>query len=355
MARKKSDIREHAKELAKLGARKGGQARAAVLTAQERRDIARQAVLARWRKQKGESYQPPEVRAPKPARSGSSATVRPRKEDLPHSLYSGSVRVGPLELNCHVLSDGRRVFIQGAAEAARRGAPRTVELDTFLSRVPAVPGAALHGPNVRFRIADTPSPNPGYEATYLVDVAHAYLKAMDEGRLTPLQVPLARQAQVITRDLARAGITALIDSGTGFEEVRLKRAHQVALQAFIAHDIQEWALRFPEEFWTELARLEGVRHTARSRPLRWGRYVMLFVYDAIEQDTDNRIRARQHGLGFQPDYRRWLEEYNQEQLHAHLKRVVATMRRCKNLAEFQVTLERVFKRVPAEVGFAPAS
>ena len=40
----------HAVALARLGARKGGLARAAKLTAQERREIARKAAEARWRK-----------------------------------------------------------------------------------------------------------------------------------------------------------------------------------------------------------------------------------------------------------------------------------------------------------------
>jgi len=40
----------HAVALARLGARKGGLARAAKLTAAERSDIARRAAVARWRK-----------------------------------------------------------------------------------------------------------------------------------------------------------------------------------------------------------------------------------------------------------------------------------------------------------------
>jgi hypothetical protein len=40
----------HAVALAKLGASKGGKARAKVLTAEERREIARRAALARWKK-----------------------------------------------------------------------------------------------------------------------------------------------------------------------------------------------------------------------------------------------------------------------------------------------------------------
>jgi len=39
----------HAVALSRLGARKGGLARAAKLTAQQRREIARKAAEARWR------------------------------------------------------------------------------------------------------------------------------------------------------------------------------------------------------------------------------------------------------------------------------------------------------------------
>lgn len=45
MAKRKNP---HAVALSRLGARKGGQARAAKLSAQKRKDIARKAAKARW-------------------------------------------------------------------------------------------------------------------------------------------------------------------------------------------------------------------------------------------------------------------------------------------------------------------
>jgi len=44
------DFNEHAAALARLGARRGGLARAARLTPKQRRDIARAAARARWKK-----------------------------------------------------------------------------------------------------------------------------------------------------------------------------------------------------------------------------------------------------------------------------------------------------------------
>ena len=42
----------HAVALSQLGAKKGGKARAAALSAEKRREIARKASLARWAKEK---------------------------------------------------------------------------------------------------------------------------------------------------------------------------------------------------------------------------------------------------------------------------------------------------------------
>ncbi len=51
MAKKKNP---HAVALGKIGGAKGGKIRAAKLTAERRREIARKAVLARWEKAKEE-------------------------------------------------------------------------------------------------------------------------------------------------------------------------------------------------------------------------------------------------------------------------------------------------------------
>ncbi len=89
------------------------------------------------------------------------------------------------------------------------------------------------------------------------------------------------------RACARVGIIALIDEATGYQEIREKRALQAKLRAFIADQMGEWVKRFPDDFWYELARLEGIRYSQRNSPLRWGKYVMAFVYDAIDRMSDS--------------------------------------------------------------------
>ena len=52
MAKKKKVKNPHAVALGRLGGLKGGKARIAQLTAEERRDLARKAAKARWEKEK---------------------------------------------------------------------------------------------------------------------------------------------------------------------------------------------------------------------------------------------------------------------------------------------------------------
>lgn len=120
----------------------------------------------------------------------------------------------------------------------------------------------------------------------------AVLSARDEGVLQKQQLHIARASEILMRSFAKVGIIALIDEVTGYQKVREKFALQIKLQAFIAEELQEWARMFPEEFWHELARLESIHYSPRSRPLRWGKYIMMFVYDSIDADVGKELRKK---------------------------------------------------------------
>ena len=96
-----------------LGASKGGKARTASMTAQERSNLARQAAVARWMK---EGKEPPVF-----AEYGSP--------DRP-------LRIGPIEIPCYVLMDGRRVLsqrgLQGGIGLSEAGGPRGARRLTVL-------------------------------------------------------------------------------------------------------------------------------------------------------------------------------------------------------------------------------
>src|ERR1043166_8224340 len=101
---------EHAKALSELGASKGGHARAASLTPEARREIARRAAESRW--------------------------ASPEKSAIPKETHPGLIKVGNAELQCGVLDNGIRVFSTrgvtrtmggkktGTAGASQNGAPQ---------------------------------------------------------------------------------------------------------------------------------------------------------------------------------------------------------------------------------------
>jgi P63C domain len=189
----------------------------------------------------------------------------------------------------------------------------------------------------------------GQRQTLLIEICERYLDARAQGLLKSNQAHLARQAEIIVRSCAKVGIISLIDEATGYQKVRAKNALQVKLQAFIADDLQDWALMFPEEFWLELARLEGVHYTARSRPLRWGKYIMLFVYDAIDGDVGKELRKKNPEPRFLRNHHQWLKKFGRDKVHDQIERVITIMKLCNNINDFREKFARVFKKSPAQL------
>ena len=178
----------------------------------------------------------------------------------------------------------------------------------------------------------------------MIEICERYLDARDRKLLKGAQMKLAIQAEIIMRSCAKVGIIALIDEATGYQQVRAKQALQLKLQAFIADEIQDWARMFPEEFWYELARLEGVRYSPRSRPLRWGKYVMMFVYDAIDGDVGKELRKKNPNPHFLQNHHQWLKKFGRDKVHDQIQRVVTIMKLCDDMDDFRKKFLRVFKK-----------
>jgi hypothetical protein len=332
---------EAARKLSKLGAAKGGRARANVLTPTERRDIARNAIAARWAKYKQETF-PPE--APKDVSQSPS-------DSLPFSMFRGNLRIGDIELECHVLNDERRVFTQREVVRVLSHGRESGNLARYLDRNPLYSKQFSVGPGFDFKVPGSPTIANGYEATQLIEISELYLEARRLGLLKKSQLKLALQAEVIVRSCAKVGIIALIDEATGFQEVRKKRALQIKLQAFIAEDMQEWARMFPPEFWFELARLEGVHYSPRNRPLRWGKYVMAFVYDAIDKDMGQALRIVNPDPHYKQNDHQLLTDFGRQQVNDQIQRVVTIMKLCEDMKDFKKKFDRVFKKTAIQMSF----
>jgi hypothetical protein len=105
---------EQGKQLAESGSAKGGRARASVLTREERSEIARQAVRARWAKA-GKLKAPDQSQPQAQLQPAVGVTVKEAKPSGPFSMFRGELQLGPMKLECHVLNDFRRVWAVPAA------------------------------------------------------------------------------------------------------------------------------------------------------------------------------------------------------------------------------------------------
>lgn len=326
---------EAARKLSELGATKGGMARANVLTPEQRREIARKAIKARWAKV-GKTVSWDEE-------SGEAKIAT--TQDMPFSMFRGKLTIGNVGMECHVLNDFRRVLTQ--REMVRVLSPAGRESGNlagyFQSKAFADNPLDL-GAVIPFKIPGTQYLAHGYEATTLIEICERYLEARNAGLLKGAQKKLALQAEIVIRSCAKVGIIALIDEATGYDKFKRKQEYQIKLQAFIADELQEWAQMFPDEFWFELARLEGVHYSPRSRPLRWGKYVMMFVYDAVDGDVGKELRKKNPDPHFLKNHHQWLKKFGREKVHDQITKVVTIMKLCENMDEFRNKFARLFNK-----------
>jgi hypothetical protein len=337
-------ISDAARAMSRRGAARGGKARAESLPAEERREIAQRAARARWaRAGTGDEALAEEVDFLAPLRPAPSATEKP------YSWFRGTLAIGDVELQCHVLNDGRRVLTQREVVRAISGGRVS---GSYLQNIPGFDVATLAGRVINFSHPGGSHTNHGFEATLLVEICEAYLTARDQDLLRPNQEQIARAAEVIVRACARVGIDALIDEATGYQEVRAKNALQVKLQLYIAEQMGDWAKRFPDEFWMQLARLEGIKYSGRNRPWRWGKYVMRFVYDAIDPDISKKLADINPGPARGHNHHQHLTPFGQRELNDHLQQVIAVMRLCNDMNDFKRKFPRAFPTGPLQLELA---
>src|SRR3954468_7518919 len=93
------------------GAAKGGRARASVLTPEERREAARNAARARWAKAGKAAPELTTDDSNDVALLPVGATPAAPDGRL-WSMFSGTLHVGDVSFQCHVLNDLRRVLTQ---------------------------------------------------------------------------------------------------------------------------------------------------------------------------------------------------------------------------------------------------
>lgn len=319
---------------------KGGVARAQKLPAARRSEIAASAARARW--------------------DATQTTVVCGSPDSP-------LRIGDVEIECYVLSDGTRVLTQASfLEAIGRHRRANIRRSDDPNRLPPIISGKGIAPFVSPEVAEEAKPisfrlpsgarASGYRAELLPKVCEIYLAANDAGDLPKNQTHIADRASILVRGLAHTGIIALVDEATGYQEVRAKDALAKILEAFVDKELQPWVQTFPSDYYKEMFRLRGLdfRTDTPRRPLYFGSLTNDIVYRRLAPGVLEELKKvqRRDDKGRPKDklFQRLTANVGYPKLREHLGSVVTLMKLSRDWTDFKVKLDQIHPHVNETYG-----
>lgn len=241
------------------GKAKGGKARAAKLSTEERREIAKKAAMARW----------------KPA----------PPEGMPEAEREGKLKIGDVILSCYHLKDGRRLFHKralakalGLKSAGGNSFMKTMGRKGIVSVITEEMQEKINNPIIFKPL--TGDPAHGYEGTFVIDMCDTIWEAHKQGKLAPSQYFLAVQSEIIVRSSAKVGIIALIDEATGYIKDKRKEEYRELFHEFIRQECREWEREFPDQFFDIIYRLYNLKRSniKNHHPRFFGNFIRKYVY-----------------------------------------------------------------------------
>lgn len=318
----------------------GGNARAAALSKDERKEIAQRAAAARWHK------------------------------DIPFATHTGILKIAGLEIECAVLNDGRRVFSQrslnralgrthGGAEFRRQQSEPGGGLPIFLVQKALKPfiSAELHAVVSKplLYLAERGSAVAhGIDASILHLVCEVWVRAFQAGKLRPNQLSTAERAQILLRGLQNVGITALIDEATGYQRDRPRDELRLILEAYISKALLPWTERFPEDFYAEMFRLRKWKFSSLDYdkkgpqgPRYAGKLTNELIYDqlppGVRQKLEELNPKTETGRRKYHNHRFLSGDIGNPHLEKQVAVVTALMRASSNWNQFMKSFDRNFR------------
>ena len=316
------------------GKAKGGMARAAALTPERRKEISKNASLA-----------------------------KKKLASLPRSDYRGEIKIGGMALACCVLHDGTRLVSEhGLTSTLGSAGGKTYRLRNANSEEVAGPmplflaskalqpfiGAVFEEPDLSaVEYVENGKIQRGYSAAILPKVCEVWLAAKDAGALQPSQLGKAKKAEILIRGLAHVGIIALIDEATGYQRDRARDSLARILEEFVAKELQPYVKKFPAEFYEEMFRLRGLQFDPKSvkRPRYFGHLTNDIVYRRLAPGVWKELKAQtkknDEGRLSHHLHRLLTPDVGDPRLKDMITRVVTVMQLSDEWSEFKAKLDKV--------------
>lgn len=328
-------INEAAKELSKLGASKGGVARAKKLSPEERSEIARQAVETRWE------------------RAGKT------KVHLPKATHDGDLKIGDIAIKCAVLEDGTRVlsrttFIKAIGRKGKAKGGRGYD-DEF--KVPVFLSANNLKPFISNELIENSKPilfklygqqSIGYKAELLPQVCNVFLDADEAGEIAGNQKHIVEKCKILIRGFATVGLIALIDEATGYQEIRDRIALQKILDKYLTDDWAKWTKTFPDDYYRELFRLKNIPYppiqSSTKKPSYVGHWTNEIIYSRLAPGVKEALKEKNPRLlsGFRgrKHHQHLTRDYGHPELTDLLSNVIFLMKTCIDENDFKRRLNK---------------
>lgn len=316
----------------------GGIARARNLSDERRAQIAKKAADARWS-----------------VVTEQAPTVQKAIWGAPEKL----LKIGNVQVECYVLEDKTRVLSgRGMQQAIGLGGEASTHggklrdflmLETIKPFVSNELAMAVNEP-VRFaRPGRGGIPAVAFEATLLIDLCDAILKAKDATGFRKAWLPLAFQAQAITLSFAKAGIVSAIDEVTGYQEVREKDEIQKIVDKYLTDYAKKWAKLFPDQFWDKLLRVKGYEsYIGLQRPSFVGHWVNDVVYSRLAPGIRQKLKdlnpRTEKGHRKFKNHQFLTDDHGVPELREHLSKSMALMDAASSPDEFDRLLNRAMPK-----------
>lgn len=322
-------------------------ARSASLTPTERKDIAKKAAQSRWDKER----------------------------DVPQSEYTGTLKIGNMELPCSVLTDGTRIltqsdFMKGMGmyysgwvaknmEVAESG---TAEIPHFLAFKSLKPYINIHLSDlqsivVKYR-TERGALAHGIKAEIIPKLCDVWIDADEQSALGTRQKQIAAKARLVIRALAHTGIIALVDEATGYQRDRAPGALAKILEAFIAKELMPWVRTFPDQYYEEIFRLRGLNYPRDNvkRPQYFGHLTNDIVYKRLAPGVLEELKKTTpkspSGRLKNHLHRRLTTDLGHPKLREHMASVVTIMKLSKDYNDFRQKLDQIHTRYDETMSLA---
>jgi hypothetical protein len=181
---------------------------------------------------------------------------------LPSAIYSGSLPIGDITIDCAVLEDGTRILAQHAVHRAfgskvKGGAhAKRIKANNMGADIPNLP-SFISAVNLRafinndlakglispifYTFTNGGRPAKGIRAQLLPEICDVYIQAQKEGKLHPTQEHMAAQAEVLMKAFAKVGIVALVDEAKDIDQFKkaIKKQETISIAPYMFDEMNQ--------------------------------------------------------------------------------------------------------------------